>query len=404
MPSQYAFIFGRTPELSLLELNAVAGRFGIRVIKMIEVEIALVERDTALTSDQLQGVQATLGGTVRIAELFFQVEREAVVQSAAQLVLDNAAPEGKITVGVSTWSAKGKPAPATKIAKPLKEILTHAGRSIRIVTPPAPRSHLSAPQLIHNKLVGGNAAANGRAIDLVCISGEGGWWLGITKTVQDIEGYTFRDFGIPKPDPVSGMLPPKLAQTLVNLGVGSNAKLSVYDPFCGNGRIVLEATLLGIPAFGSDLRPEQVAATRENLAWLCDEYGLDPVSPENVWAADATKGPGQQVGEPFVIVAEPYLGKPLRAKLQPSERAGWIEELTSLYLEFFQYWAESTEKPESFTVIFPRALCTDDKDASVYDAIIDRLHLVGYSTRVLFCYDRPDSLVRRDIVSLKLVR
>jgi len=48
------------------------------------------------------------------------------------------------------------------------------------------------------------------------------------------------------------MLPPKLAQILVN----SVQAQTVYDPFCGTGVIPQEALLLGRTASGSDLSDE----------------------------------------------------------------------------------------------------------------------------------------------------
>lgn len=397
MPHHYAIIFGRTPALSRLELEAVAPRFELKVGKMLDPEIALVTAEEPLDLDKLQAV---LGGTVRIAELLVEATRETLVKVAADLVLAHAAPEGKLTVGVNAWS---KAEVVGKVAKPLKLALTQAGRSIRLVTPPSPRRHLSAPQLIHNKLVGGAAAQAGRAIDVVMIETGGSWWLGITRTVQDIAHYTRRDFGIPKPDPVSGMLPPKLAQTLVNLGV-QGKKRAIYDPFCGNGRILLEATLLGFEVYGSDLREQQVEASKENLNWLSQEYGLDYVTPDRVWQADATAGPGRAIGTPFVIVTEPYLGKPLRAKLGLGEHTSWLNDLVPLYEAFFTYWAQSPEQPDQMVVIFPRTTAVDGREVSVFEAIVDRLGQVGYSAEVLFCYDRPDSIVRRDIVQIRSAR
>ncbi len=400
MLHSYAVIFGRTPALSQLEFEAVAAHFGMVAVRMLHAEILLAQAENPVSLESLELLQQTLGGTVRIAELFNQVAREKLIPAAALLVQQQAAPEGKLTIGINIWSDKAAATPAFRIAKPLKVALSEMGRGVRIVTPAEGHSQLGAAQLIHNKLVGGNASKTGKAMDLVCIATRGEWWIGLSRTVQDIEDYAFRDFAIPKPDPVSGMLPPKLAQTLINLGVGTDHSLAVYDPFCGNGRILLEAALLGIKALGSDLLEQQVDASKENLQWLNTEYGTS-VSEESIWHADATQGPGRAIGHKFVIVTEPYLGKPLRAKLQASEKEEWLDELVQIYLKFFTYWSTSPEKPEKMIVIFPRALCQDGTEAAVFKRVVDRLNQVGYSTEVLFCYDRPDSLVRRDIVSIR---
>jgi tRNA G10 N-methylase Trm11 len=204
-----------------------------------------------------------------------------------------------------------------------------------------------------------------------------------------------------RPDAVSGMLPPKLAQTMVNLGIDGKTRLAVYDPFCGNGRVLLEATLQEIEIFGSDLREIQVEASKENLAWLSQEYDLPYVTDNHLWVADAAKGPGRKIGQPFVIVSEPYLGKPLRSRLGLGEHKSWLDDLVPLYTAFIEYWAQSLEQPEKMIVIFPRTTAVDGREISVFDTVVDRLHQVGYSAEVLFCYSRPDSIVERDIVKIK---
>jgi len=50
--------------------------------------------------------------------------------------------------------------------------------------------------------------------------------------VQDINAYTKRDFG-KKRDMDTGMLPPKLAQMMINIANNGKQEItSLYDPFC----------------------------------------------------------------------------------------------------------------------------------------------------------------------------
>lgn len=382
----YAFIFGRNGRLSELELRAIAPRFGLSVTEVAEA-FAFVAVREALSGEQLLEAQGLLGGTTRIVEVLAATDLE----DAATAILKRAG-DGKITIGITV---AGGTKPPHKLAKPLKERLREAGRSVRIVTPQPPATALNAGTLLHNKLIGTD-----RGFELFIVQAGGKPWYGLTQTCQDVEDYTKRDLGIPKPDALSGMLPPKLAQILLNLAVGGE-DLAVYDPFCGNGRILLEGALRGLPVYGSDLREQQVAATQENLEWQAREYGSF-AAPDRVWQADATAGPGREIGQKFVIVTEPYLGKPLRAPLLPEQKTAWLSELVPLFEQFFGYWSTAAERPERFIVIFPRARVADGTEASVFDALVDRLHQIGYSTEALFCYDRADSMVRRDIVALNL--
>ena len=54
-----------------------------------------------------------------------------------------------------------------------------------------------------------------------------------------------------------GMLPPKLARSLVNLAIGakSPSDMTILDPFCGTGTVLMEAMLLGTHVVGTDLAP-----------------------------------------------------------------------------------------------------------------------------------------------------
>ncbi len=393
MSTSYAFIFGRNPELSHLELVAVAPRFGLTVGKMIETEIMQVTTPEVLSPQKLKEIQNYLGGTVRIAELVSETpERQGIVSCAAGVVSSQMREEGKLLVGISTWAETGRPYPAFRISKELKPLLTKQGRSVRMVTPNAPRFHLDAPQIIHNKLVE-------KGVDLVCIWTGGAWRVGVTRTVQDISDYTKRDFGIPKPNAFSGMLPPKLAQTMINLVVGSRDDVAIYDPFCGNGRLLLEGALLNLQVYGSDISERQVEDSVTNLEWLRNTYG-QATRDEQVWVADATKGPGRNIPEKFMIVSEPFLGKPLRNPLRRDQKDAWVSELSQMYLSFFSYWATAPQKPEQMLVVFPKAMAAEGGSISLFAHLVDRLHEIGYSAKVLFSYSRPDSLVHRDLVQI----
>jgi predicted RNA methylase len=67
-----------------------------------------------------------------------------------------------------------------------------------------------------------------------------------------------------KPFRTSSSLPSRLARGLVNL-VAPPA-LTILDPFCGTGSILLEANAIGIQAYGVDLNPKMTRMSRKNLA------------------------------------------------------------------------------------------------------------------------------------------
>ena len=402
---ELAAFFGRIPDLGLIEFMTLSSLlpFESRNRGMNGIAYAMKPtndygHDFVMTgfkdaefNDAIMMLQQRLGGTVRIVWGESIPEGTELLKYCHDLVMNVMKErEGKWTIGVSVW---GKGPQPYRLAGELKRSLDH---SVRTVTAQGPE--LNGAQLLHNKLP---FLQFGQGMELVIVREGKSFWVGVTLTSQNIADYTKRDFGIPKPDPISGMLPPKLAQIMINLAVGADKKAAVYDPFCGNGRIVMEAAMMGLQAYGSDIIPKKVDSALENLQWLGREYNIE-VNYSDCWVADATAEPGRTPDQPWHLVAEPYLGPPLRQSLEVEQEEPWLGELSDLYHRFFMTWSTimTKKRPKSFLLVFPRAKTHTAKEVSVYEALVDRLGQMGYSSEVLFCYDRPDSIVRRDLVKL----
>ena len=63
-------------------------------------------------------------------------------------------------------------------------------------------------------------------------------------------------------------LDPRLARLLVSLSFTRGIPSAVVDPFCGTGGIAIEASMLGLEVFASDLDSRMVEGTRTNLQWV----------------------------------------------------------------------------------------------------------------------------------------
>src|SRR5690606_12044605 len=175
---------------------------------------------------------------------------------------------------------------------------------------------LSAAQVHHNDLL-----EEGNVEFLVTGSGAQ-FSLAKTTGVQDIAAYGKRDHGRPSRDAKVGMLPPKLAQIMLNLASVKPGQ-TVLDPFCGTGVVLQEALLLGAQACGSDLEPRMVGMARNNLEWLGHEYDI-VTSDIPLHSGDARK---IDWSCPFdAVVSELYLGPPLSS--EPSH-----DKLTSITAE-----------------------------------------------------------------------
>jgi hypothetical protein len=155
--------------------------------------------------------------------------------------------------------------------------------------------------------------------ELVVLADKENLWIGRTVAAQDVKAYTLRDIEKPVRDTTVGLLPPKLAQILLNFGEyltspkpkAQSPKLLVLDPFCGTGVIPLEALLRGQSSLASDVSLKAVNGTTKNIEWARKTYKIGKKDPSSeVWKQDATK-PFELKEKPDVIVTEGSLGPAL---------------------------------------------------------------------------------------------
>ena len=317
----------------------------------------------------------------------------------------------RIHFGGSAYEA-GAPATRTLrkelgiVLQRLKKHLVAHGRSARVVV-------AKEPTLPSSALVQGKVLQQGFEV-LLLVTPTGLVW-GRTVATQDISSYGDRDFGRPARDSVSGMLPPKVAQVMVNL---TQPKPSdrLLDPFCGSGTILQEALLLGISkVHGSDISPKAVDDTTENLAWLAKHYRVEP-EMEDVVQRDAKDLPRVLGPEAVdVIVTEPYLGPPQRGiprgriilplvSALSRQYEGWLRALgqvvrvggrVAMVFPFFRveqhgYFLQLQHAigDAGFTVIAPPAWLTAQP-------------WFRSTPRGSILYSRPDQVVGREIILLK---
>ncbi|MBQ3433117.1 hypothetical protein IJG22_02350 [Candidatus Saccharibacteria bacterium] len=262
---KYLAILGRQPEISIAELEAVSGAEWREIPSSGRVARARLHGASALTlalqgsEIPSEGIFAPLninrfGGTLKLA-----VELEEKPLEYLQGL-----PEGKITIGVSDYSGKASRKSALDEALKLKKILVRHGRSVRVVE--NKEAVLSTATSLHNGLSGKNE----RKVELIKLDDE--WYRVIG--VQDIDAYAKRDQARPARDAKVGMLPPKLAQILINLCGQLEPGATVLDPFCGTGVVLQEALLMGYRAYGTDISERMVEYTKRNLDWLAQSKSI----------------------------------------------------------------------------------------------------------------------------------
>ena len=383
---KYLAVLGRQPEISIAELSALFSD-----VKKINNSLATFTADS-VNIDRL-------GGSIKIAKKLDTPPLEYL-----QKVED-----GKITIGVSDYS-KGSSARSAKTeALKLKQILVRHGRSVRVV-----ESHdkaLPTATSLHNGLSGKNT----KKCELIKVDKD---WYRVVG-VQDIDAYTKRDQARPARDAKVGMLPPKLAQILINLCGPLPAGSRILDPFCGTGVVLQEALLMGYTAYGTDLSDRMIEYSQRNLEWLsrehCEERRAGTASPVTTGASvarsrdnsfevsigDATSF--KWSGNIDAVACEGYLGAPMSTVPPEIKLKDQKHECGSIILGFLKNLSGQI-KSDTPVVIAAPAWLRSDGTYSRLD-IVDEIENMGYNVKDIsregLLYHRNDQIVARDIIILR---
>lgn len=236
-----------------------------------------------------------------------------------------------------------------------------------------------------------------------------------TVWVQDIQAYERRDTSRPVRDARIGMLPPKVAQVMLNI---TSAFLPtphtglMYDPFCGLGTILQEGMLMGFSMIGSDRNPRMIEATRKNIGAIKALLPLNTKDPD-LFLHDATLPfPDAVMNKVSAIVTEPFLGEPLSSPLPQAEAAVYLKNLEPLYRAFFTQVAPMLPSGSPLFFILPMVRTTAGW-LSFPQLFIDEIDKIGYRRQHLvppelasyfpleaqdaLVYHRPDALVGREM-------
>jgi len=218
---------------------------------------------------------------------------------------------------------------------------------------------------------------------------------------QDIAAYAARDQNRPKRDARVGMLPPKLAQIIVNLAAGAEPTGTVLDPFCGTGVLLQEAALMGYGVYGSDLEPRMVDYTRKNLEWLQQEHSdLGPLQPQ-LEVGDATTYTWEPT--PAIVACEGYLGQPFTGFPRPEKLREVTNTCNLIMKKFLRNAADQLEPGTRLCIGLPAWRRPDGSFEHL--KLLDSLEEMGYN-RVSFVhveapkllYYRDDQFVARELL------
>ncbi|HKX73276.1 MAG TPA: hypothetical protein VJM32_04650 [Candidatus Saccharimonadales bacterium] len=378
-------ILGRQPRLGLAELESL---YGAEKVHPIGAAAALV--DAAVDP-------ARLGGTIKLAESIIELPytdwrklADYSIKALPGLLAD--LPEGKVKLGVSAYGLNVTTQHLFRAGLELKKAARAHKRSVRIV--PGEGTSLNSAAVLHNGMTGA------LGMELNFIRHGATTWLARTTWVQDVDDYSRRDFGRPKRDAFVGMLPPKLAQIMLNLAQVQPGE-RVLDPFCGTGVVLQEAALMDAIPYGTDLQPRMIDFSRENLAWLKTMYGKPETEPLLV-AADATTT--LWTGAIPHVVCETYLGQPLSGLPKPEKLQSIITDCNLILTKFLKN-LHGQARPGARLLIAVPAWSVGSQFKHL--PLLDRLEDLGYN-RLRFqyatwddlIYHRDDQIVARELLVL----
>lgn len=392
--SQSIVILGRQPKLGLAELESL---YGAKSVTPFGTQFALLDIDTKdITFNRL-------GGVIKLATVLTELPTIDWLQIEKYLLkmvpehMDYIPAEGKFNLGLSAYQLQATVNQLTRTALTLKKLIRATGRSVRIV--PNKEPALSTPQVLHNNLAGAT-----RGWELIFVRKGTSTIVGLTMAEQDIDAYTARDQARPKRDAYVGMLPPKLAQTIINLATATlpTVDSAILDPFCGTGVLLQEALLMGYNVQGTDLEPRMVEYSTENIKWLKDKWA-DATGNVHIESGDARSYTWQQPINS--VAAETYLGKPLKS-IPPSDvMRAMVDEVNLLHKKFLQNLHGQLKPGTRLCLAIPAWNMGNNhfKHLSVLDQLTD----LGYNRIALehagfndLLYYRPDQLVARELVIL----
>lgn len=383
----YISILGRQPALGIAELE--------RLYK----DVSWFSQDTALIRANTVDL-SRLGGSQKIGRVVAELPGGDWVQASRKLVSAYQEAwrthEGKITLGLSAYGFRTSARDVQKTGIILKKKLRESGVSLRLIPNDSPA--LSTATSHHNKL----GLSDNKVELLIVRSSDGKVIIAESIGSQNITAYAKRDQGRPKRDSFVGMLPPKLAQMIVNLASPPETKGAVLlDPFCGTGVVLQEAALMGFSVYGTDLSPKMIDFSNQNLEWLNKTHTVNATN--RLEQGDAMSHIWRQPID--AVACESYLGQPFSAPPSPAKLREVRGNCNYIISEFLKTIGKQLQPGTPLCVAVPAWRGSDGQFTHLpLTREVDRL---GYTRTPLttvtsdqLLYYRDDQVVARELLVL----
>lgn len=396
---KYFFVLGSNPALSIAEISSIFPEEA-KNAEFIGEDILLIDIKNDIKPQELI---KKMGGTIKIGVIKNEIPNnlEKIISESIDIInINSTNQDGKFKFGISYYG-KNK-INALKIGLETKKHLKEEGINSRFVT--SKEKNLSSVVVEQNKLIT-------KGVEIILIENNNQLHIGKTLAVQPFKELSFRDYGRPARDDQSGMIPPKLAQIMINLSKTNCKKYcnaSLLDPFCGSGTIITEAILMGYEnLIGSDISAKAIEDTKKNIDWMKINYELQ-ITNYKLLNISADKISNKISPNTInAIVTEPYLG-PQRGRHDIPKT---IKELKSLYSAALKEFKKILTAEGVIVMVWPvfrnkKYFDTISPDINGYkitnpipENLRDNIDL-KITDRNTIIYGRPNQKVWREIVIL----
>lgn len=373
---KYLFVLGREWKLSVAEVLSIFGND----YEVITSEILC--KNFAEKFEDAQKILDDMGGIIKIAEVFDKADNlQDAEEKIKKYLSDNF--KSKCIFALSLYNIPSGPKKLLKkMLKKIKNALRDKGK-VRFLNKPDEniRSVVVASENLHKK-----------GTDVLIFKSGNDYLLAKTVAVQNFKKYSVRDYDRPCRDAKSGMLPPKLAQIMINLACEGKKKQLIYDPFCGSGTVLMEGLLMDHSVIGSDINKKAISDSEKNLKWLADKFGGDKTLIRNLFVKDAIEISKQDYELfPDCVVTETYLGPPLFRIPSKKEIDENFNQIRSLILKFLKRIDPLIKKEGTIVIAVP--FYQHGNKTHHIENLVEKVRELGYDVSDLFMGDERVSLL-----------
>lgn len=394
----FAFILGREFRLSLAEIRNL---FQEGVFEHVNEQLAIV---SSIEETKVRDLFPYMGGIIKVVKILDDVRDVTDFMTVSKQYLEQVERTNKVPFAIAGY---GERIDMFKEGLRIKKFLKSCSdKSFRLVN--------KDPKNINSAVYKKERLAESET-ECNYISIAGHRYFGITIAYQDVDAYTERDMEKTR-DMGVGMLPPKLAQIMINLWGKVEKSPAIYDPFCWLGTILIEAANMGYTEiFGSDIAREMIDVTKKSIADFTAKKNLKIESL--IFEADASKIasrlPDRLDIRTTSIVTEWYLGDVLNARTVSDERIReqW-RKLARIYDGFFRdlrtigflgdivisfpFW-----ELRGKNIFFEDITLIIDRYRFTRQPLLDDSILFHPTPRGSLLYKRPNQTVGREIFKLR---